>query len=248
MRWVSGRVLFVSFVSLLVGVQLVFVTFAAVPPNRYSEALAPSSGYLTPYFTQNWRLFAPNPVSQDRAVRFQAAYRDEAGDVVQTEWIDWTAVELDLIHHRLVGGRAGYVTNKMIESLSRTYRLMTTEQRQVLNSTRDDAALSWANLRTALADAGVPDARLDTFLRYERATSRLATDVAMSRLRGRDLVAVRYAVVLREVTPYADRGGSAAEREAARPGPTERLSGWRVPVEGSPAEKRAVASFDARHR
>ena len=86
------------------------------------------------------------------AVRFQAAYRDEAGDVQQTAWVNWTDVELDLVRHRVVGGRAGYVTNKLVESLSRSYRPMTDEQRTVLNVTRDDVApLSWDDLADQLA-------------------------------------------------------------------------------------------------
>lgn len=235
----------------LCGVALTHVlatTFAAVPPNPASAALAPSTAYLSPYFAQNWRLFAPNPISEDRTVRFQAAYRDEAGDVQQTRWVDWTAVELDLVRHRLVGGRGGYVTNKLVDALGASYRPMTDAQRAVMNSTRDDAPSSWENLVDRLATAGVPPTRLQTFLRHERATVRLATDVVAARNPDADIVAVRYAVKQHSVTPYDRRGDSARENAASRPNSLERLSGWRVPVEGSVAERRAVADFDARHR
>lgn len=242
------RAAFLTVVCGLVAIHLVAVTFAAIPPNRYSDAVEPSRGYLTPYFTQNWRLFAPNPVAQDRSVRFQMAYRDEAGDVQQTKWVDWTSVELDLVHHRLVGGRAGYVTNKMIEALGRTYQAMSTEQRHLLSGTSDETPLSWTSLDTELASAGVPTERRQAFLRYERAAARLATDVGSVRFPGREIVAVRYSVVLQPVTPYAARKGSEAERDAARPDASERLSGWRAPLPGSAAELRAVAGFDARHR
>lgn len=232
----------------VVGLHLIAVTMAAIPPNPASEAVAPSTGYLRPYFTQNWRLFAPNPIGEDRSVRFQAAYRDEAGDVQQTEWVNWTAVELDLVRHRLVGGRGGYVTNKLVESLSTSYRPMSDAQRTVLNVTRDDAPLSWENLADQLATAGVPAGRLASFLRYERATVQLATDVAVVRHPDADLVAVRYSVALHPVTRYSRRGDSAAEQEAARPNPFERFSGWRIPVEGSSAERQVVGDFDERHR
>ncbi len=232
----------------VVGLHLLAVTMAAIPPNPASEAVAPSTGYLRPYFTQNWRLFAPNPVGEDRSVRFQAAYRDEAGDVVQTEWVNWTAVELDLVRHRLVGGRAGYVTNKLVESLSTAYRPMTDAQRTVMNVPRDDSALSWENLADQLANAGVPPRRLAAFLRYERATVRLATDVAAARFPDADVVAVRYSVALHPVTRYSQRGRSVSEQEANRPNSSERFSGWRVPVEGLADERQVVADFDARHR
>ena len=248
MQRVSGRSALLAMLCGLVLTHLVMVTFAAIPPNRYSDKLESTSSYLDPYFTQNWRLFAPNPVSADRSLEFQFAYRDEAGDVVQSDWVDWTSVELDLVRHRIVGGRAGYVTNKMIEALSTTYRQLTTDQRNIANRTRDDAPLSWRGLAGQLQTAGVTSDRLRSYLRYEEAAARLASDVASSRVRGREVVGVRYAVVLQGVTPYAERGGSEAEREAARPSPSRRLSGWRPPVDSSERERQVVADFDARHR
>lgn len=248
MKWLSGRIAFLTTLTLLAAVHLVAVTFAAIPPNRASEAIAPSTGYLQPYFAQNWRLFAPNPVAQDRGIVFQAAYRDEAGDVQQTAWIDWTEVELDLVRHRLVGGRAGYVTNKLTSSLSSRYRLLDDAQRSIVDEPTDEAPLAWSELEAELAGAGVAPGRLASYLQYERAITGLGTDVAASRFPERDIIAIRYAVAVQGVTPYEQRGGTEAEREAARPVLTERLSGWRDPIASSEAERQVVASFDEAHR
>jgi len=248
MRWLSGRIAFLTTVTALVVLHLVAVTFAAIPPNRFSDSVAPSTGYLEPYFAQNWRLFAPNPVAQDRTVRFQIAYRDDAGDVQNSDWIDWTAVELDLVRHRIVGGRAGYITNKMIGSLSSRYNGLNGEQRSIANIPTDENPLSWEQLESQLADAGVTPNRLNSFLLYERSIVRLGSDIAAGRYPDSEVVAVRYGIALQGVTPYAERGGTEAERQAARPNRTERLSGWRTPLAGSEAEREAVASFDTRHR
>ena len=43
---VSLRLLFVGAVALVALIQLTAVTLAALPPNRYSEAAAPHTGYL----------------------------------------------------------------------------------------------------------------------------------------------------------------------------------------------------------
>ena len=252
MAWLSGRVAFLTVLSGLVAIHLIAVTFAAVPPNRYSNAVAPSTGYLGAYFAQNWRLFAPNPVAEDRTVQFQASYRDDAGDLAQTDWIDWTGVELDLVRHQVIGGRAGYTTNKMTSSLSNRYRVLTDAQQRVADDTPQDAPPTWDQLTASLVERGTrpgqESAAVSAYLRHERAIVRLGSDIVAERLPGRDVVAIRYAIETRAVTPYDARSGSEAEREAARPDATRRASGWRTPLVGSASERAAVGDFDSRHR
>ncbi len=252
MAWLSGRVAFLTVLSGLVAVHLIAVTFAAVPPNRYSNAVAPSTGYLGAYFAQNWRLFAPNPVAQDRVVQFQASYRDDAGQLTQTDWIDWTGVELDLVRHRIVGGRAGYTTNKMTSSIGSRYRTLTDAQQRVADDAPEDPPPAWDELTASLVESGTDPSRrsanLSAYLRYERAVVRLGSDIAAARLPGREIVAIRYAIETQAVTPYSQRGGTEAEREAARPSATQRASGWRAPLTGTAAERAVVADFDSRHR
>ena len=63
-----------------------------------------------------------------------------------------------------------------------------------------------------------------------------------------ELTAVRYALREHGVTPYDARHLDKAERQEARPEPTMRIGGWRVPTYGPAAERRGVADFDRRHR
>lgn len=240
------------FVSLLVAVaflQLTAVTLAALPPNRYSDAARPQTTYLNPYFTQNWRLFAPNPVAEDRNVLFQGSYLAQDGTVKRSPWVDWTDVELDLIHHRLVGGRAGYITNKMFSPLGARYSALLPAQRTVATNTDEGNPPGWAELSKALIAAGPnKPVSVSAFLRYERATARLATEVLEARWPTRTFIAVRYSLKRRGVAPYASRNGTVQEREAARPSAVERVSGWRAPEVGPAGERRAIADFDRRHR
>ncbi|AXT84496.1 hypothetical protein C6I20_04330 [Aeromicrobium sp. A1-2] len=244
----SLRTLFVAVSVIVVAFHLAAVTLAALPPNRYSDAAAPRTGYLQPFFTQNWRLFAPNPVAEDRSVLFQGSYVAADGSTRQTAWVDWTEVELDLIQHRIVGGRAGYVTNKMFPALQSRYAGLGTNQRQAATSTSESDPPDWAELRSSLGGSGRAASAATGFLRYEKAVTRLATDVLMARWPERDITSVRYTVRRQGVVPYADRGGSTAERAAARPEARDRVSGWRVPSPGPTAELDAVAEFDRRHR
>lgn len=243
------KTFFVSAVTAVALFQLVAVTLAALPPNRYSDAAAPHTTYLSPMFTQNWRLFAPNPIAEDRRILFQGSYAGPDGTVKQTEWVDWTDVELDLVHHRLIGGRAGYVTNKLFSPLGARYAALLPAQREAASSTAEKDPPSWAELSDLLLKAG-PSRPVSTatFLRYERATIRLATEVLESRWPDRTFTAVRYSLNRQRVTPYDARNGSEKEREAARPAESVRLGGWRVPEVGDAAERAAVADFDRRHR
>jgi hypothetical protein len=245
---VSLRSLFIAVAVIMAGFQLVAVTLAALPPNRYSDAAAPRTSYLAPYFTQNWRLFAPSPVAEDREVWFQGTYTAADGSVKTTAWVDWTAVELNLVHHRLVGGRAGYVTSKLYGPLGQAYRGLGTAERETADETPQDSPPRWAQLRADLLAGGASRGRVSTFLLYEQATARLATDVLLSRWPDRELTAVRYRLRSAPVVPYESRSGTAAERAASRPEATERDSGWRRPTPGTAAERRTVASFDRRHR
>jgi hypothetical protein len=232
----------------IVGLHLVAVTLAALPPNRYSDAARGHTTYLNPYFTQNWRLFAPNPIAEDRSLLFQAAYTDADGHPARTEWIDWTAVELDLVRHRLIGGRAGYVTNKLVSPLLSRSAALDDSQRVVVTSAPQADPPSWATLSDELEEAGTsPAARLG-FLRYERTATQLATDVLLERHPHLELTAVRYAIRRQAVVPFAVRGGSAAERRAARPAAVRVVGGWRRPTAGSAAEQASVRDFDRRHR
>lgn len=242
------RSLVVGAIVAIAGAHLIAVTFAALPPNRYSRAVEPATDYLGAYFAQNWRLFAPSPVAADRSVMFQGSYTGDDGRVHRTKWIDWTRVELDLVHHRLVGGRAGYISNKAYGPLVQRYRALGTAQRQIADGTQAASPPSWSQLRSQLEAGGADPVRVGSFLLYERATTRLGTDVLEARWPDRTFTAVRYRVRSWPVVPYAVRGGSDAEQRAARPAPTDRDSGWRVPTPGTERERAAVARFDRRHR
>lgn len=244
----SLRTVFIAAACLVTLFQLTAVTLAALPPNRYSDAVRPQVSYLDPYFTQNWRLFAPNPVAEDREILFQGSYKDADGQVQVTPWLDWTDVELDLVRHRLVGGRAGYITNKMFGSLGTTERRLTDQQQATSQATGEDAPPSWAELQRQLLALRDNPGTVITYLRYDRSTVQLATDVLQARYPGRRLVAVRYALQRQDVVPYSSRHLSKDQREAARPAATKLVRGWRTPSPGGEAERQVVADFYRRHR
>jgi hypothetical protein len=224
------------------------VTLAAVPTNPVSDAFDPQLDYLTPFFGQNWRLFAPNPVDGDKTLLVQGAYVDDSGDLHRTAWINWTEVEQDVIEHRLVGGRAGYISTKFYPSLDEEFReLGSPEQKTLSERTSALDPPSWDELQAYLARIGPDDDDLGDYLRYDRAAARLASDVVAART-SHELTAVRYALRRHGVTPYDARHFDEADRQEARPEATMRIGGWRAPTYGPAAELRGVADFNRRHR
>jgi len=224
------------------------VTLAAVPTNPVSEAVAGQLDYLRPFFGQSWRLFAPNPIDEDKTLLVQGAYVDEAGELQTTQWINWTKVEQDVIEHRLVGGRAGYISTKFYPSLDEEFQELENPEQKVLSErTSPLDPPSWSALRNYLARIGPDEDDLADYLRFDRAAARLASDVVAART-PYELTAVRYALREHGVVPYDARHLDEAERQEARPKATQRIGGWRAPTYGPAAELRGVADFNRRHR
>jgi len=242
----ESRPVFAAVASTLVGLHMLAVTLAAVPTNSVSEAFESQLGYLTPFFGQSWRLFAPNPIDEDRNLLVQGAYVGEDGEVRVTPWVDWTSVEQDVIEHRLVGGRAGYISTKIYGALNEEFQEMEPAQRSLAERSSALSPPSWDTLRASLLRVGPDTGDVDDYLRYDRAAARLATSVLLARS-SRKITAVRYALREQDVVPYDDRHGNSAERKAARPDAIMRVSGWRTPTLGPVAERQGVDAFDRRH-
>lgn len=242
------RVLVVTIVATLAATHMVAVTVAALPPNEATQPLRSSTGYLNPFFTQNWRLFAPYPVSEDRSIHFQAAWRDDAGRIVESEWVDWTDVELDLVRRKIVGGRAGYITNKLFGPLNQRWGALNAEQKDAVSQGSGPEPVGWQELGAdALAVDGLP-ARVDRFLDYERDVVDLGTAVMASRLGDVEIVAVRYRLRRHPVAHWDARNWPDEIKGDNRPAFSDREGTWRPAGDVTDALREAVASFDRRHR
>lgn len=68
------------------------ITFLYLTPNNplRSKHWKMISGYMYPYFSQNWYLFAPNPVNQHQNLQIKLKVRTKEGAVQETKWIDIT--------------------------------------------------------------------------------------------------------------------------------------------------------------
>ena len=158
------------------------VTLAAVPTNPVSDAFDSQTDYLSPFFGQSWRLFAPNPIDEDKTLLVQGAYVDDDGNLRSDVMDQLDEVEQDVIEHRLVGGRAGYITTKFYPALDEEFQeLESPEQKTLSERTSPLDPPSWDELRDYLARIGPDEDDLADYLRYDRAATRLASDVVDAR-------------------------------------------------------------------
>lgn len=88
-----GRKRLVIFFSIILSLLLIghfSVTFLYLSPknpikDKHHEKIGK---YMSPYFSQNWYLFAPNPVNQHQNLEIRLRYKNEQGKIVQTQWKD----------------------------------------------------------------------------------------------------------------------------------------------------------------
>ncbi|SMO77153.1 DUF5819 family protein [Melghirimyces algeriensis] len=81
---------------------------------KYSSVI---SGYIEPLFTQNWRLFAPDPVTEKNRIYVRLKLKEESGKIRKTGWIDLTTFMIEknqknrfTPYNRLVRIQRGAVT------------------------------------------------------------------------------------------------------------------------------------------
>jgi Family of unknown function (DUF5819) len=90
--WSRGLVALVALlVAGIVGFHLLATFLYNAPPNPISQQYAaPLKAWMNPVFTQNWELFAPNPLSEYIDVQARASL---VGDARLTAWQDLSAID-----------------------------------------------------------------------------------------------------------------------------------------------------------
>ncbi|WP_326595755.1 DUF5819 family protein [Streptomyces sp. NBC_01803] len=80
-----------------------YVAPANTVKDEYGETIR---DYMTPEFSRNWQLFAPNPPTTNTHVEVRAEFRREDGTLDTTVWVDMTGQDMDAVEHSLLPGTA----------------------------------------------------------------------------------------------------------------------------------------------
>lgn len=168
------------------------------------------NAYMLPLFEQNWSLFAPQPISEDRGLLVRARVDDIDGGSVVTDYADITSPAVDAIHeNRLFAGRHARLSTNALQMLTHTDPLLA-ELRDLAEERADDDAEGHARgASTTPPDAPTvsgfgtaPDAAARE--RGELLVATLASAEAVKRW-GVGVEAVQVRVVMHEYPRYSQR-------------------------------------------
>lgn len=98
------------------------MTFLHVAPRNPISASADKgiSSYIFPYFRQDWRLFAPEPLKMEPHMLVRAKVADTTGQQQVTSWLDITRPELARVRGHLFPDRVSRLLGNVAGSLSAT--------------------------------------------------------------------------------------------------------------------------------
>lgn len=213
-------------VAVVLVAALVHMFFTAVvntPDRDLKYDVLPGSvadAYTTPLLTQNYRIFAPNPASEDRSLWVRAWLELPGGERVETEWVDATAVELSSTYRKVL---RKHLTIAAAERYMSAYRSLNDDQRALLSSAnfhREGDRQRLVEELTALGPA-------TDYLRMDEYVTGFSTQVALA-LYGHDaeVLAVQSRAVYQPVVRWADRDDPAEPR----PDSFTTREGWREPL------------------
>ncbi|MFB2586865.1 DUF5819 family protein [Herbiconiux liukaitaii] len=214
-------------------------TFPSSPANAaVNEAFAP-------YFSQRWDVFAPNLLKVNSALQIQVQWRDDAGDLVHSEWVDVTGTELNAIENTPMPSRIAKSTANAAVAYITRFDELTDEQKTRVQDTfierTDDGGFQpipddeLVDEIKNLGD-GEDDTNTVPLLRYDYMLIRYATAYGEAYF-DRDVERVRWRVQFDRPNDFEHRNDT--ERQT----PINELEfGWRQPAEQPDPE--TVAIFD----
>lgn len=140
----------------------IFASLLIVIPNKTITApFSPVTSATSPMLDQNWRLFAPNILKVSDYLQVQAQWRDEAGELITSEWINITEIEQRSVAGHLTPSRINKSSWNTIRTYQNRYNKLNTEQKEVLRSsfvtTDDDGNDSPKPLKDITAELTVLD-------------------------------------------------------------------------------------------
>ncbi|GGH50855.1 DUF5819 family protein [Microbacterium album] len=198
----------------------ILATFLWVAPASPARDAIPGDAlrsYMLPMFGQSWSVFAPSPINADYHLDVRALV-DDGGELVETDWVRATDVELSYSRYNLTPPRAAGIAVSAASALYSAHGRLSDGQKEIveLNYFKDDW---YGRLEQALADAGDDPA---AYLSAERVVAAYATQVAFA-VWGEDVTRVQFQVSREPVVPFEQRNDPDAERPAA----VVRETGWR---------------------
>lgn len=203
----------------------VFAQFLWLSPDSTLKRGVPGdllTSYQSPFFEQNWAVFAPNPALPDFEFRVRAQVDDGSGKTFTTDWVNPTEAEMTLTRHHLVPARSAGESAKLAELFNNAFAGLSSDQRADFGA--DWTKPTWpADLSARLSSrtGGATSSTLQAFELKSSVATAYATQVARTAW-GKGVQLVQFEARSRAAVPFASRGSRSAQGAD-----TQIVSGWR---------------------
>lgn len=162
--------------ALVVIAGYMFVSTAfTVPANAAHDAVAEVAA---PYFDQRWKLFAPQIAQVNTSLEVQAQWFDSDGELVTSDWLDVTDLELAAARGIPVPSRITTSSVNALSSYMSRYADLSDEQQAFVEgdfTTESDDGFGVVPDDELVDELGGEDAAVSRFLRYDHMLARFAT-------------------------------------------------------------------------
>jgi hypothetical protein len=120
-----------ALVALYVFTSLVIVA----PTSAFRSALSPLISAASPYFSQKWNVFAPNIMKTNITMEVQGQWRNDAGELVKSEWVSVTGIEQQAVPGNAIPSRIQKSSWNAALIYSKRYALLTPDQQEIVRDT-----------------------------------------------------------------------------------------------------------------
>lgn len=163
-----------SIVMLIVMASTVLVLLPSGTPLRQSV-----NSVVSPYFSQNWRVFAPNILKINRKVEIRAQWRDENNELVHSDWVSLTEIEEQGVTGHFAPSRIHKNAFNSSQTLLSRYNDLNSDQKERVRDTfietTDDGDFQPIHVDDLIADLGQGDGDVIRYLRMDYMYMRFAT-------------------------------------------------------------------------
>lgn len=177
-----------------------------------------------PYFSQNWRVFAPDILKTNRTLEIRAQWPDESGELVTSGWVSITDIEQRTVMGNVAPSRIEKNSWNASSTYLNRYFALEEEQRERARDTfieAHDGGFRPIPNEDLVAEFGAGDGDVIRFLRVDYMLMRYATMYAAAGF-GEDIQRVQWRVVTERPNDFTHRFDDEAQFT-----PTIRPFGWR---------------------
>lgn len=132
----------------------------------------------SPYFSQNWRVFAPNILKVNRKVEISAQWRDDNNELVRSGWVSLSDIEEQTVSGNLAPSRVHKNAFNSSQTLLSRYNELEAEQKERVRDTfieRSGDGFQPIPVENLLAELGEDDSNVVRYLRSDYMYMRYAT-------------------------------------------------------------------------